>query len=262
MRNDLAAMRRCKTASLKALLVFCLLWSLVFGVFTVRGGASQDPVLFSERQSERIDMVRDGMKGLGRTPITDAAVLSAMEHVPRHLFVPPDVSRYAYRDGALPIGYGQTISQPYIVALMTQALELRPGMKVLEVGTGSGYQAAVLAEITRAVFTVEIIKALYESARDRLKRLGYDSVQVRTGDGYYGWPEHAPFDRIIVTCAALHIPPPLMEQLSPGGKMLIPVGGNFETQRLLLVSKDESGGRTSRTIELVRFVPLVRGAAE
>jgi protein-L-isoaspartate(D-aspartate) O-methyltransferase len=141
---------------------------------------------------------------------------------------------------------------------MTQALELKPGMKVLEIGTGSGYQAAILEEITPQVFTIEIIKALYDSARDRLKNLGYVKAQVRRGDGYYGWPEVAPFDRIIVTCAALHIPPPLWEQLSPGGKMIIPVGGNFETQRLLLVSKDESGGRTSKTIELVRFVPLIR----
>lgn len=221
-------------------------------------GAETDAVW----QSERYRMVHEGLKGFGRTPITDRAVLAAMERVPRHLFVPASAARYAYQDGPLPIGYGQTISQPYIVALMTQALELKSGMKVLEIGTGSGYQAAVLEAITPQVFTIEIIKGLYESARDRLKNLGYDKVRVRLGDGYYGWPEAAPFDRIIVTCAALHIPPPLFEQLSPGGKMVIPVGGNFETQRLLLVNKDESGGRTSKTIELVRFVPLIRGTPD
>jgi len=207
-------------------------------------------------------MVHEGMKGFGRTPIVDRAVLSAMERVPRHLFVPAKAARYAYQDSALPIGYGQTISQPYIVALMTQALEVQPGMKVLEIGTGSGYQAAVLEEITPQVFTIEIIKGLYESARDRLQSLGYGKTHVRLGDGYYGWQEFVPFDRIIVTCAALHVPPPLFEQLAPGGKMVIPVGGNFETQRLLLVSKDESGGRTSKTLELVRFVPLVRGTPD
>jgi protein-L-isoaspartate(D-aspartate) O-methyltransferase len=262
VRKGRAAKGRFRLDPMWGLLVSCMVCSLVFCITTLRGGASQDPAVLSERQAERARMVREGIKGFGRTPITDPAVLSAMERVPRHLFVPPDVSPYAYQDSALPIGAGQTISQPYIVALMTQALELKPGMKVLEVGTGSGYQAAVLEEMTPAVFTIEIIKALCESARDRLKRLGYHKAQVRLGDGYYGWPELAPFDRIIVTCAALHIPPPLFEQLSPGGKMLIPVGGNFETQRLLLVSKDESGGRTSKTIELVRFVPLVRGTSE
>ncbi len=179
-----------------------------------------------------------------------------MLKVPRHFFVPPERSALAYQDSPVPIGHGQTISQPYIVALMTQAMELKPGMKVLEVGTGSGYQAAILAEITPEVFTIEIIRPLYEAASGRLKNLGYESVKVLLGDGYYGWQEFAPFDRIIVTCAALHIPPPLFDQLKPGGKMVIPVGGTFETQRLLLVTKDESGGRSSKALELVRFVPL------
>jgi protein-L-isoaspartate(D-aspartate) O-methyltransferase len=160
----------------------------------------------------------------------------------------------------VPIGFGQTISQPYIVALMTQALNLHPGMKVLEVGTGSGYQAAILAEITPEVYTIEIIEQLYKRARGTLKDLGYDSVKAFNGDGYFGVEDDAPFDRIIVTCAALHVPPPLFKQLKAGGRMVIPVGGRFETQRLLLVQKDSNGKRTSRNLGLVRFVPLVRGA--
>ncbi len=228
----------------------------------VLASTTPDPPAFAERQKERDKMVQVGLKGFGRTAITDPATIRAMERVPRHFFVPEAAKPLAYQDGPLPIGYGQTISQPYIVALMTQALELKSGMKVLEIGTGSGYQAGVLAEITPNVFTIEIIKPLYEAAKNKLEQLRYDSVKISLGDGYYGWKESAPFDRIIVTCAALHIPPPLFEQLKPGGKMVIPVGGNFETQRLLLVTKDESGGRSSQTLELVRFVPLIRGAQE
>jgi protein-L-isoaspartate(D-aspartate) O-methyltransferase len=213
---------------------------------------------FTENQQERTQMVDTQLKGMGRTEIIDKAVLDAMLKVPRHLFVPEAVRNLAYRDAPVPVGYGQTISQPYIVALMTQALELKPGMKVLEIGTGSGYQAAIAAEVTPLVFTVEIIRPLYESAASRLKNLGYLTVRTLEGDGYYGWPEFAPFDRIIVTCAALHVPPPLFDQLVPSGKMVIPVGGNFETQRLLLITKDENGGRRSETLSLVRFVPLIR----
>ncbi len=216
----------------------------------------------SERQQERTRMVETQLKGLGRTAIVDKAVLAAMLKVPRHLFVPESMRRQAYEDSPLSIGHGQTISQPYIVALMTQALELKPDMKVLEIGTGSGYQAAILAEITPHVFTIEIIKALYESAKDRLQNLGFKTVNVGLGDGYYGMKDAAPFDRIIVTCAALHVPPPLFEQLKPGGSMIIPVGGGFETQRLLLITKDEEGRRSSKTLELVRFVPLIRGTEQ
>lgn len=216
----------------------------------------------SDRRVERERMVRTQLQGGGRTPVTDQAVVRAMLKVPRHLFIPERRRIFAYMDTPVPIGYGQTISQPYIVALMTQALKLKPGMKVLEVGTGSGYQAAIIAEITSNVFTVEIIEPLYERARNTLKRLGYDNAIVRHGDGYHGMAEFAPFDRIIVTCAAQHVPPPLFEQLKPGGIMVIPVGGQFETQRLLLVQKDEHGKRTSKTLELVRFVPLVRGSRD
>jgi len=235
---------------------------LVGGDALDRESAAQAKQAREERQQERTRMVETQLKGWGRTAITDKAVLDAMLKAPRHLFVPEPMRARAYDDSPLPIGHGQTISQPYIVALMTQALELKPNMKVLEIGTGSGYQAAILAEITPHVFTIEIIKPLYESARERLKNLGYNTVRVALGDGYYGMKDAAPFDAIIVTCAALHVPPPLFEQLKPGGRMIIPVGGGFETQRLLLVTKDEEGRRASKALELVRFVPLIRGAEQ
>ena len=221
---------------------------------------SEDAYVFAERATDRRKMVESQLHGLGRTTITDHAVLKSMRHVPRHLFIPKRYRSLAYSDSAVPIGYGQTISQPYIVALMTQELDLDPGMKVLEIGTGSGYQAAVLAEITDEVYTVEIVRPLYLKATRRLESLGYADVRTRLADGYYGWTEQAPFDRIIVTCAALHVPPPLFKQLKPGGRMVIPVGGHFATQRLLLVKKEPDGRRTSRTLSLVRFVPLVRGS--
>lgn len=222
--------------------------------------SDESPRGFSERSTERKKMVKSQLHGLGRTTITDRDVLDAMLRVPRHLFIPKAFRSHAYRDSAVPIGYGQTISQPYIVALMTQALELDSDMSVLEIGTGSGYQAAILAEITDEVYTIEIIRPLYRSAKRRLQNLGYSKVKERLADGYYGWKEHAPFDRIIVTCAALHVPPPLFKQLKPGGKMVIPVGGRFSVQRLLLVKKEHDGRRTSKTLSLVRFVPLVRGS--
>jgi protein-L-isoaspartate(D-aspartate) O-methyltransferase len=242
----------------------------LISVFLVAAGlvCASDPSwadlteLFAERQAQRTRMVTTQFHGGGRTAITNPAVIDAMLKVPRHLFVPEAQRPFAYDDTALPIGHGQTISQPYIVALMTQALELQSGMKVLEIGTGSGYQAAVLAEATPDVYTIEIVAPLYEAAARRLQGLGYRTVKVKLGDGYYGWEEIAPFDRIIVTCASLHIPPPLFEQLKPGGKMVIPVGGGFETQRLLLVSKDQDGRRSSKTLESVRFVPLIRGDIE
>ena len=236
-----------------------ILWPIVPDQQSQAADTSSETV-FSERLAERRGMVETQLKGFGRTPVTDGAVIQAMLKVPRHLFVPEAGRARAYDDSPVPIGHGQTISQPYIVALMTQALELKPGMKVLEVGTGSGYQAALLAEMTPHVYSIEIIRSLCESAQERLRRLGYTSCVVRLGDGYYGIPESGPFDRIIVTCAALHIPPPLWEQLKAGGRMVIPIGGPYEIQRLLLVTKDEQGRRSSRTLELVRFVPLVTDA--
>jgi len=183
-------------------------------------------------------------------------VQRAMATVKRHEFVPETSRNQAYANHPLPIGYGQTISQPYIVALMTELLHLKAGDTVLEVGTGSGYQAAVLAELAERVYSIEIIEPLYKQATERLARLGYSGVTTRLGDGYYGWEEHAPFDAIIVTAAARHVPPPLIEQLKPGGRLTIPVGGRFLTQYLLLIEKNEDGGIITRQITPVRFVPL------
>ena len=191
--------------------------------------------------------------------VRDERVLQAMRDVPRHLFVPPDQRADAYADDALAIGEGQTISQPYIVGLMTELLQVGPGSKVLEIGTGSGYQAAVLAELCEEVYTLEIIEPLGEQARERLARLGYDNVTVRIGDGYYGWEEHAPFDVILVTAVASHVPPPLLRQLRPGGRMVLPVGGRFTTQQLVLVEKRPDGKVTTRQLLPVAFVPLTGG---
>jgi protein-L-isoaspartate(D-aspartate) O-methyltransferase len=189
----------------------------------------------------------------------DARVLSAMSKVARHLFVPASQQRYAYENRPLPIGHGQTISQPYIVALMTDLMQVGPDDVVLEIGTGSGYQAAVLAELTESVFTIEIVEPLGKSAAERLQRLGFRQVEVKLADGYYGWAEHAPFDAIIVTAAASHVPPPLVQQLKPGGRMVIPVGTAFLTQHLMLVEKRRDGSVVSRQILPVRFVPLTGG---
>jgi protein-L-isoaspartate(D-aspartate) O-methyltransferase len=195
----------------------------------------------------------------GRTPVKSEAVLEAMRAVPRHVFVPAELREQAYADSPLPIGQGQTISQPYIVALMTEHLDLKPDSRVLEIGTGSGYQAAVLAHLTPHVYTVEILEPLARKAKATLAEQGYKEVECRPGDGYHGWPEKGPFDGIIVTCAAGHLPPPLWEQLKPGGRILIPIGGPYEVQRLVLITKTEDGKRRSKTLLPVRFVPLVRG---
>jgi protein-L-isoaspartate(D-aspartate) O-methyltransferase len=201
----------------------------------------------------RQQMVERQLKGRG---ITDARVLQAMGKVPRHSFVGPTLRAEAYADGALPIGEGQTISQPYIVALMTQLLELKGPERVLEVGTGSGYQAAVLAEVARRVYTIEILPVLAKTAAAHLASLGYRNVEVRAGDGYRGWPEAAPFDAIIVTAGATHIPAPLIEQLREGGRLVIPVGASSATQELLQGRK-EQGRLVTRIVGPVRFVPLV-----
>ena len=190
--------------------------------------------------------------------VLDPAVLQVMSEIPRHEFVPEDVRAYAYQDRPLPIGYGQTISQPFIVALMTDLLDIEPGDKVLEIGTGSGYQAAVLSPLAERVYSIEIIPELGERARGVLDALNFDDVEVRIGDGYYGWPEAAPFDAIVVTAAASHIPPPLVEQLKPGGRMVIPVGGPFSAQHLMLVEKLPDGGVTTRQLLPVQFVPFTR----
>jgi len=215
------------------------------------------PPRFGESQEERYEMVRKQIAARrSAPPIKDKRVLAAMRHVPRHMFVPPALQSAAYADRPLPIGLGQTISQPYIVALMTEMLELKKGERVLEIGTGSGYQAAVLSEITPHVYTIEILRQLAVEAAERLEKLGYLPVKAKHGDGYYGWEEHAPFDGIIVTCAAGHIPPPLIEQLKPGGRMVIPVGGPYAVQRLMVVTKDEQGEVRTHDAIPVRFVPM------
>ncbi len=194
-----------------------------------------------------------------RYGVRDAATLRAMRSAPRHEFVPADQRNRAYGDHPLPIGYGQTISQPYIVAYMTEMLRVEPGDTVLEVGTGSGYQAAVLAELDVEVYTIEIFAALAASARRRLGRLGYENVTVRHGDGHFGWEEHAPFDGVIVTAAAGYIPPALTDQLKTGARMLIPVGSVYGVQNLILVEKREDGALTTRSLLPVRFVPMLEG---
>lgn len=188
--------------------------------------------------------------------IRDSTTLAAMRSVPRHEFVPAAMREFAYEDAALPIAHEQTISQPYIVAAMTEAVRPRPGMKVLEVGTGSGYQAAVLAAAGCRVYTIEIVRALADSASALLQRLGYDNVQVRHGDGYLGWPEVAPFDGILVTAAPESLPPALVAQLAPGGRLVAPVGPEDQVQELVLVEKDPRGQITRTSLLPVRFVPM------
>jgi protein-L-isoaspartate(D-aspartate) O-methyltransferase len=201
-------------------------------------------------------MVREQIEARG---ISDPRVLAAFRKVPRHELVPPAERASAYQDRPLPIGHGQTISQPYVVAVMTAVLDLEGGERVLEVGTGSGYQAAVLAELASEVYTIEIVEPLAERARRDLERLGYRNVHVRHGDGYRGWPEHAPFDAIVVTAAPDHVPPPLIEQLAEGGRMVIPVGHG--AQDLLRITKDAAGVREERLIG-VRFVPMTGEAQD
>ena len=216
-------------------------------------------------RAQREKMVRETIArpADGRDPVRDSRVLEAMRAVPRHEFVPEDARSQAYADHPLAIGHGQTISQPYIVAKMTELLAPKPEHRVLEVGAGSGYQAAVLSPLVKEVYTIEIIQPLGEAARARLNRLGYKNVEVRVGDGYYGWPDKGPFDAIIVTAWSSHVPPPLVQQLKPGGRMVIPVGSFFYNQNLVVVHKG-SKGPTDLRIESVMpvvFVPLT-GAAQ
>ena len=219
-------------------------------------------LLFSIPQTEqdkyrrdRQQMVSNQLQARG---IKHKATLDAMRKVERHRLVPRSQVEYAYEDRPLPIGFGQTISQPYMVGYMTEVLRPKPEMKVLEIGTGSGYQAAVLAEIVDEVYTIEIVEELAKRAKSNLEELGYTNIHVKEGDGYFGWEEHAPFDAIIVTAASEFIPPPLIEQLKEGGKMVIPVGAPFTTQQLMLVEKQKDGKRKTRNLIPVRFVPFTR----
>ena len=230
----------------KALVISCFL-------FTPTLLLADDP--FAERVAERDRLVATTIESRG---VKDPSVLRAMRRVPRHEFVPERLTGSAYLDTPLPIGYGQTISQPFIVAYMTEALELAEGESVLEIGTGSGYQAAVLAEIVDEVYSIEIVPDLARSARVTLDKLGYGSVVTKQADGYYGWEEHAPFDAIIVTAAADHVPPPLIAQLAPGGVMIIPVGRIDAVQTLIRIRKLDDGTIERDGLMYVRFVPFTR----
>ncbi len=223
--------------------------NLIIGICLILNACMQD-----DFTTARNAMVKNQLIAKG---ISDKATLEAIRTVKRHKFVPPELAHVAYRDGPLPIGEGQTISQPYIVAFMTEKLELKPHYKVLEIGTGSGYQAAVLAEIVEKVYSIEIVEPLGLKAKKLLKTLNYNNVEVVIGDGYKGLKEQAPFDAIIVTAAAETIPPPLIEQLKEGGKMIIPVGSQYRVQRLVLLEKKD--GKVKRKDVLsVRFVPFTR----
>lgn len=220
------------------------------------GAAARPDFGDAPRQGARDAMAREQIAGRG---VRDRRVLDTLRRLPRHEFVPGQLQARAYTDNPLPIGHGQTISQPYIVGYMTEVLEVEPGYRVLEVGTGSGYQAAVLADLVSEVVSIEIIGALASDAARRLEALGFSNATVLHGDGYHGWEEGAPYDAIIVTAAATHVPPPLVDQLRPGGRMVIPVGRSGWTQNLLLVEKNTEGETTTRNLMAVRFVPLTRG---
>ena len=234
---------------------------VVMAVAAASAAGDQDGALIARRAAMvRVIQAHSALVGaLGPAAEISRPVLLAMGRVPRHHFVSSGLEGMAYGDRPLPIGHGQTISQPYIVALMTELLGVGPGAVVLEIGTGSGYQAAVLAELGAKVYTIEIVPPLAAAAAARLARLGYGTAEARLGDGYYGWPGPAPFDGIVVTAAASHVPPSLVEQLRPGGRMVIPVGGPFSVQQLVLITKNADG--TVRTEQLlpVRFVPLTGG---
>ncbi len=236
--------------------ISALLIVVVFSVISITEASEEKQ--FKSRQ-EMVRLIENNVKAtrfyIDKSKLNDR-VMSAMLTVPRHEFVPAEQREYAYENRPLPIGYGQTISQPYIVALMTDLLELTEESKLLEIGTGSGYQAAVAAQLVETVYTMEIVEPLAKEADSRFQRLGYGNIVNKAGDGYYGWSEYAPFDAIIVTAAASHVPPPLVRQLKPGGRMVIPVGSRFQTQQLLLITKDDAGIIRTRQILPVRFVPL------
>jgi len=240
------------TASLRTSLACALL----SGVFLQHVSADDATASARARMVAEIEANAAAVGKVSERQGISTPVLDVMGRIPRHLFVPKHEQPSAYEDRPLPIGYGQTISQPYIVALMTDLLSVDESDVVLEIGTGSGYQAAVLSPLIKHVYTIEIVPALAVAAEERLKRLGFGNVTARQGDGYYGWLERAPFDGIIVTAAASHIPPPLIRQLAPGGRMIIPVGGPFFVQQLMMIEKHSDGTVTSRHLLPVRFVPL------
>lgn len=247
-----------KLSSTQWLLPLGFLLTVVFALGVALAALEEEPKWGRLREAMVASQIAYAMDG--REQVRDRRVLDAMRRIPRHEFVPAEQLSRAYADQPLPIGLGQTISQPYIVAKMTELLGVKPEHRVLEIGTGSGYQAAVLSPLAREVYTIEIFEELATKARERLARLGYENVTVRHADGYWGWPERAPFDAIIVTAAAGHIPPPLLAQLKPGGRMVIPVGNVFQVQNLLLVEKGKSDTDLKvRSIMPVLFVPLLGG---
>jgi protein-L-isoaspartate(D-aspartate) O-methyltransferase len=233
---------------MRKILLFLLLPVALFFSIPPSSFSAEDAAFTAARQR----MVEKDLKG---RDIRDPKVLEIMGRVPRHLFVEESRQRQAYADHPLPIGEGQTISQPYIVALMTQILKIKPGEKVLEIGTGSGYQAAVLAELTDQVFSIEIHQEVSQDASRRLKALGYEQVRLKQGDGYSGWPEFAPFDAILITCAVDHVPPPLIQQLKEGGRLLLPMGNTAQFQTLALVTK-KGGQMNVQQLSAVAFVPM------
>ena len=235
-------------------------WRLVLlCVFGICAGTASSADGYLELRAQMIEEIEQDTRETAiyiDKDALDERVMQAMSEVPRHEFVPEAVRSAAYQNRPLPIGHGQTISQPYVVALMTDLLRPAPEHRVLELGTGSGYQAAILSPLVSHVYTIEIIEELGEQAAQRFKRLGYTNISSRIADGYYGWETEAPFDSIVVTAAADQIPPPLIAQLKAGGRMVIPVGGRFQVQQLMLIEKTEAGKLTTRQILPVRFVPL------
>lgn len=248
---------------------FTRAFQLVFLILVSASGLGQkqkenlsEHPAFSERMREREKMVERDIAHYPYQAVKDPRVLAAMRRVPRHIFVPKDFRDLAYQNTPLLIGHNQTISQPFMVAYMTELLDIQPDHKVLEIGTGSGYQAAVLGELCDHVYSIEIIESLGLKAKNLLQELGYAKIEVRIGDGYEGWPEKAPFDRIIVTCAPEDIPQPIIDQLSPGGLIVIPVGAQNQTQYLFVVRKNMEGKITSKGGHPVRFVPMTGKARE
>ncbi len=230
----------------------------VFAVLLLAFAGHADEADYALARADMVDVVEfyaTLARDTGEAPL-DEDVMASLSTVERHEFVPARQQPFAYENRPLPIGHGQTISQPYIVALMTDLIKLDSDDVVLEIGTGSGYQAAILAKLVNHVYSIEIIEALADESAARLKRLGYDNVTTTLADGYYGWEAHAPFDAIIVTAAASHVPPPLVQQLAPGGRMIIPIGGRFMTQQLLLLEKTDDDEVITRQVAAVRFVPL------
>ena len=236
-----------------------ILLAAAVALIAASASATDDYAVLRQRMVEEVRADALTVRPDGEDRDLDPRVYAVMGRVPRHLFVPPEQRRFAYHNRPLPIGYGQTISQPFIVALMTDLLALEPGDSVLEVGTGSGYQAAVLAELGVEVYSIEIIEGLGREVRQRLDDLGYGRIRTKIGDGYYGWDTFAPFDAIIVTAAASHIPPPLVQQLGIGGRMVIPVGGHFLIQYLMLVERLDAEQVKVWQLLPVRFVPLTGG---